>query len=422
MPSLSPTMEAGTLARWLVKVGDSVNSGDVIAEIETDKATMELEAADKGIVAELLVQEGAEEVAVGTPILRFRDEGEVSASSPASAPAPPPSPAPAAAAPDVRSQEPPVAPPIAVAASAPDVDATALGRKLALMRGIDLAKLPGAQAGRRVTFADVAAAAGLQAAAPTPTPARFVPPASPSPAPAPLPEPAPGEAPFETERLSNMRKTIARRLTESKQQVPHFYLTIDVVLDPLLALRAELNQALVAEGVKLSVNDMVLKAHALALMQVPDTNVSFTAEGLRRFQRADISVAVALPGGLITPVIRDAGSKSLSAIAAEMKDLAARAKAGKLQPAEYTGGTASLSNLGMFGIKQFDAVINPPEAMILAIGAGEQRAYVVEDALTVATVMSATGSFDHRAIDGAAGAEFMAAFKALIENPWRMLA
>jgi pyruvate dehydrogenase E2 component (dihydrolipoamide acetyltransferase) len=426
MPALSPTMEAGTLARWLVTVGDSVSSGDVIAEIETDKATMELEAAVEGIVAELLVQEGAEDVAVGTPILRFTDEGEVAASSPASATAAarPPSPAPAPAAPDVRSQEPPVAPPMAVAASVSDVDATALGRKLAVMRGIDLAKLPGAQVGRRVMFADVAAAAGLQAATPTPTPAQFVPPASPSPAPAPapLPEPAPGEASFETERLSNMRKTIARRLTESKQQVPHFYLTIDIVLDPLLALRAELNQALVAEGMKLSVNDMVLKAQALALMQVPDTNVSFTADGLRRFQRADISVAVALPGGLITPVIRDAGSKSLSTVAAEMKDLAARAKAGKLQPAEYTGGTASLSNLGMFGIKQFDAVINPPEAMILAIGAGEQRAHVVEGALTVATVMSATGSFDHRAIDGAAGAEFMAAFKALIENPWRMLA
>jgi pyruvate dehydrogenase E2 component (dihydrolipoamide acetyltransferase) len=219
-----------------------------------------------------------------------------------------------------------------------------------------------------------------------------------------------------------MRKTIARRLTESKQQVPHFYLTVDVRLDALLKLRGELNKALEGRGVKLSVNDMLVKAQGLALLQVPDANVSYGGDHLRRFSRADISVAVAIPGGLITPVIRDAANKSLSRIATEMKDLAARAKEGKLQPPEYTGGTASISNLGMYGIKQFDAVINPPEGLILAVGAGEKRPYVVDDALAIATVMSATGSFDHRAIDGAVGAEFMSAFKALVESPLGMLA
>jgi pyruvate dehydrogenase E2 component (dihydrolipoamide acetyltransferase) len=228
--------------------------------------------------------------------------------------------------------------------------------------------------------------------------------------------------PYEAVKLSNMRKTIARRLTESKQTVPHFYLTVDVQLDSLLKLRGELNKALEGQGVKLSVNDLLVKALGLALVQVPDANVSFAGDTLRKFSRADVSVAVAIPGGLITPVIRDAANKRLSAIATEMKDLAARAREGKLQPPEYTGGTASISNLGMFGIKQFDAVINPPEGLILAVGAGEKRPYVVNDALAIATVMSATGSFDHRAIDGAVGAEFMSAFKTLVENPLGMLA
>jgi pyruvate dehydrogenase E2 component (dihydrolipoamide acetyltransferase) len=219
-----------------------------------------------------------------------------------------------------------------------------------------------------------------------------------------------------------MRKTIARRLTESKQTVPHFYLTVDVRLDALLKLRGELNQALEAQGVKLSVNDLLVKALGLALVAVPDSNVSFAGDSLRKFHRADVSVAVAIPGGLITPVVRDAANKRLSVIATEMKALAARAKEGKLQPSEYTGGTASLSNLGMYGIKQFDAVINPPEGLILAVGAGEKRPYVVDDALAIATVMSATGSFDHRAIDGAIGAEFMSAFKGLVESPMAMLA
>jgi pyruvate dehydrogenase E2 component (dihydrolipoamide acetyltransferase) len=232
----------------------------------------------------------------------------------------------------------------------------------------------------------------------------------------------PTDVPHETVKLSNMRKTIARRLTESKQTVPHFYLTVDVRLDALLKLRGELNKALEAQGIKLSVNDLLVKALGLALHAVPDSNVSFAGDSLRKFSRADISVAVAIPGGLITPVIRDAGNKRLSTIATEMKDLAARAREGKLQPPEYTGGTASISNLGMYGIKQFDAVINPPEGLILAVGAGERRPYVVDDALAIATVMSATGSFDHRAIDGAVGAEFMSAFKSLVEAPLGMLA
>ena len=228
--------------------------------------------------------------------------------------------------------------------------------------------------------------------------------------------------PHTEEKLSNMRKTIARRLTESKQQVPHIYLTVDIQLDKLLALRKELNAALEAQGIKLSVNDLLIKALARALIAVPKCNVSFAGDTLIKYERADISVAVSIDGGLITPIIEGADSKSVSAIASEMKDLAARAKEGKLQPHEYQGGTASLSNMGMFGIKQFDAVINPPQGMIMAIGAGEQRPYVVDGALSVATVMSATGSFDHRAIDGADGAELMKIFKALVENPLGMLA
>jgi pyruvate dehydrogenase E2 component (dihydrolipoamide acetyltransferase) len=299
-----------------------------------------------------------------------------------------------------------------------------LARRIAEMRGVDLAGITGSGPNGRIVKADVeAATAGKTAiAAPVAAVAPVV--AAPavvaqSVAPAP---PAPSDVPHAVEKLSNMRKTIARRLSESKQTVPHFYLTVDVRLDALLKLRGELNKALEAQGVKLSVNDMIVKALGLALVQVPDANVSFAGDSLRKFSRADVSVAVAIPGGLITPVIRDAANKRLSAIATEMKDLAERAKAGKLQPPEYSGGTASLSNLGMFGIKQFDAVINPPEGLILAIGAGEPRPYVVDGALAIATVMSATGSFDHRAIDGAVGAQFMSVFKALVEAPLGMLA
>ncbi len=432
MPALSPTMESGTLAKWHIKPGDTVKAGDVIAEIETDKATMEVEAVDEGVVTEILVPEGAEEVKVNAVIARLAEEGEEATPAPKAAPAPAAPPKPAAPAP---AEATPAPAPVAAAPAAPVAPAAAavpaqpggrhiaspLARRIAQQSGVDLATLKGSGPHGRIVKADVEAAAGKAPAAPQPAPQAAAS-AAPAQARATPASAAPTDVPFEAVKLSNMRKTIARRLTESKQTVPHFYLTVDVRLDALLKLRGELNKALEGQGVKLSVNDMLLKAEALALAQVPDANVSFAGDVLRKFSRVDISVAVAIPGGLITPVIRDAANKRLSAIATEMKDLAARAKEGKLQPPEYTGGTASISNLGMFGIKQFDAVINPPEGLILAVGAGEKRPYVVDDALAIATVMSATGSFDHRAIDGAVGAEFMSAFKALVENPLGMLA
>ncbi len=428
MPALSPTMESGTLAKWLIKVGDTVKPGDIIAEIETDKATMEVEAVDEGTVTALLVEEGTEEVKVNAVIATLAGEGEDT--TPAAAPAPAATPAPAAkpepAEPKAEAAPAPApapAPAAPAAKSGSRIIASPLAKRIAQLSGVDLAGVKGTGPNGRIVKADVEAAAGQK---PTGTvlPAPAAQPqavAAPVPAakPAPVAENAP---PFEAVKLSNMRKTIARRLTESKQTVPHFYLTVDVRLDALLKLRGELNKALETQSVKLSVNDMLVKALGLALHAVPDANASFGGDVLRKFSRADVSVAVAIPGGLITPVIRDAGNKRLSQIAAEMKDLAARAKEGKLQPPEYTGGTASISNLGMYGIKQFDAVINPPEGLILAVGAGEKRPYVVDDALAIATVMSATGSFDHRAIDGAVGAEFMGAFKTLVENPLGMLA
>ena len=425
MPALSPTMESGTLAKWHIKVGDTVKPGDVIAEIETDKATMEVESIDEGVVAEILVPEGAEDVKVNAVIARLSGEGETAAPAPKAAPAPAAAPA-AVPAPAKAVEAAPAVPaapaPAPVAASGARNIASPLARRVAQLAGVDLSAVKGTGPHGRIVKADVEAAAGrapAAAQAPAAAPAAAAPAATAAPAAAPL---APTDVPHESVKLSNMRKTIARRLTESKQTVPHFYLTVDVRLDALLKLRGELNKSLEASGVKLSVNDMLLKAQALALVAVPDANVSFGGDHLRKFGRVDISVAVAIPGGLITPVIRDAANKRLSVIATEMKDLAARAKEGKLQPPEYTGGTASISNLGMYGIKQFDAVINPPEGLILAVGAGEKRPYVVDDALAIATVMSATGSFDHRAIDGAVGAEFMSAFKALVENPLGMLA
>lgn len=426
MPALSPTMETGTLAKWHVKPGDRVKPGDVIAEIETDKATMEVEAVDEGTISEILVPEGAEEVKVNAVIARLLEEGEAAAPAPKPAPAParpvetePKTAAPVATAPAAAPPAAPAAAPPAPSHGARHI-ASPLARRVAQLMSVDLATVTGSGPHGRIVKSDVEAAAGkapvvAQSAVPEPAqPAKAAVQAAPA--------AAPTDVPFETVKLSNMRKTIARRLTESKTQVPHFYLTVDVQLDALLKLRAELNKSLESRGIKLSVNDLLVKAQGLALMEVPDANVSFTGDTLRKFSRADISVAVAIPGGLITPVIRDAGNKRLSQIATEMKDLAARARDGKLQPPEYTGGTASISNLGMYGIKQFDAVINPPEGLILAVGAGEKRPYVVNDALAIATVMSATGSFDHRAIDGAVGAEFMAAFKRLVESPMGMLA
>jgi len=420
MPALSPTMEEGTLAKWLVKEGDTVKSGDILAEIETDKATMEFETIDEGTVQKLLVAEGTDGVKVGSPILVLAGEGED-----ASAPAPKADTAPAKAAvapqkePEVaKASAPAPAAPKAVPAAAGDrVKASPLARRIAEQKGVDISALTGSGPNGRVVKADVE---GAQPGAAKPVAA--APAQAAAPVTAAAPTPAPEGVPSETIKLSNMRKTIARRLSESKQQVPHIYLTVDINLDPLLKLRTELNKGLESRGVKLSVNDMLIKAQAAALMEVPVCNVQFAGDHLIQFKRADISVAVSIPGGLITPVVTGADTKSLSAIATEIKDLAARARDGKLQPHEYAGGTASLSNMGMYGIKQFEAIINPPQAMILAIGAGEKRPYVVNDSLQIATVMSATGSFDHRAIDGADGAAFMAAFKRLVENPLGMLA
>jgi pyruvate dehydrogenase E2 component (dihydrolipoamide acetyltransferase) len=425
-------MEEGTLAKWLVKEGDTVSSGDILAEIETDKATMEFEAVDEGTIAKILVPEGSDGVKVGTPIALLAGEGEAvsdaaaggsSQSEPGAAASAPAPKAEAAPAPEPKAAEPakpapppqaPVETPAAPAAPAPArqegerIKASPLARRLAEAQGIDLATLKGSGPGGRIVRADLGAAAGGAMAAPQ---------AAPRAAPA-----EPGEIPHEVVKLSNMRKTIARRLTESKQQIPHIYLTVDIQLDALLKLRSELNAGLEARNIKLSVNDLLIKALAHALIEVPECNVSFAGDNLLKYSRADISVAVSIPGGLITPIIVNADGKSVSAISTEMKDLAARAKNGKLQPHEYQGGTASISNMGMYGIKAFDAVINPPQAMIMAIGAGEKRPYVINDSLQIATVMNATGSFDHRAIDGADGARLMQAFKRLVENPLGMLA
>ena len=429
MPALSPTMEEGTLAKWLVKPGDTVSSGDLLAEIETDKATMEFEAVDEGVISDILVAEGTEGVKVGTVIATIAGEGDdtgsaksasapspapepVKAEAPAEAAPPPAAPAPAVVAPAHAATKVPAAP---VAASGERVKATPIARRIADARGIDLTTISGSGPNGRIVKADVEAAAAGTAPAATQAPA-----AAPAPS-APIAAQDFG-IPHEVEKLSGMRKTIARRLTESKQTVPHIYLTVDIRLDALLKLRSELNASLESRGVKLSVNDMLIKALALSLIEVPECNVQFAGDQMLKFSRADISVAVSIPSGLITPIITDANNKSVSAISNEMKDLGQRAKDGKLKPEEYQGGTASISNMGMMGIKQFEAVINPPQAMIMAIGAGEKRPYVVDDALSVATVMSATGSFDHRAIDGADGARLMSVFKELVEKPLGMLA
>jgi pyruvate dehydrogenase E2 component (dihydrolipoamide acetyltransferase) len=431
MPALSPTMEEGTLAKWLVKEGDEVKSGDILAEIETDKATMEFEAVDEGKLAKILVPEGSEGVKVGAPIAILAGEGEDVSAAAAEAPKKPSPPegeggaAKAAEGEGAKQQKEarPPAPkstaphPAQAAPESPSpsrgegtrVKASPLARRIAEDKGVDLSSVRGSGPGGRIVKADLESAPA-KAAAPAPAPS-----ASPAPA-------AAGEIPHEGVKLSNVRKTIARRLAESKQTIPHYYLTVDIQLDALLKLRSELNKGLEPRNIKLSVNDLLIKALAMALIEVPTANVSFAGDQMLKFSRADISVAVAIPDGLITPIIIGADTKTLSAISKEMTDLAGRARDGKLQPQEYQGGTASLTNLGMFGIKQFDAVINPPQGMIMAVGAGEKRPYVINDSLQIATVMTASGSFDHRAIDGAEGAKLMQAFKRLIENPLGMLA
>ena len=460
MPALSPTMEEGTLAKWLVKEGDQVKSGDILAEIETDKATMEFEAVDEGTIAKILVPEGTDGVKVGSDIALIAEEGEdaVAAEAPATkAETPQPvdpefkgrpdpsdpnrtgsegdrpvsdlspeeghgKPADGAVAAERASSGAEERAPSGAGDAAARVKASPLARRIAAERGVELAGLSGSGPNGRIVRADVEGAkAGAVDATPDQVP--VVTPTVPS-APAPAAKPAAiPDVPHEATKLSNIRKTIARRLTESKQTVPHIYLTVDVRLDALLKLRADLNDGLASRGFKLSVNDLLVKALAVALVQVPKCNVMFTPDQLISFTRADISVAVSTPTGLITPVVQGADTKSLSAIATEIKELATLARDGKLKLEQYQGGTASISNMGMYGIKQFDAVINPPQGMILAVGAGEKRPWVMaDDSLGVATIMSATGSFDHRAIDGADGAQLMQAFRGLVEKPLAMLA
>ena len=426
MPALSPTMEEGTLARWLVKEGDKVSSGDLLAEIETDKATMEFEAVDEGIVTKILVAEGTDGVKVGAVIAMIQGEDDQGAVDKGDA-----QPLPLAGGEQVVSTPQPVKPTIktplpqaggagggpATPQSNDRVKASPLAKRIARNKGLDLTTISGTGPNGRIVKADVEAISGEGRSAVVAELDRGIRRETPAPT-----QTIDTDIPHEVVKLSNMRKTIARRLTESKQTVPHIYLTVDVRLDALLKLRGELNASLEGRGIKLSVNDMLIKALALALVQVPKCNVSFAGDNMLQYARADISVAVSVPTGLITPIIVDAANKSLSKISTEVAELAARAKDGKLQPHEYQGGTASISNMGMMGIKQFDAVINPPQAMILAVGAGEKRPYIVDNALAIATVMSATGSFDHRAIDGADGAMLMKVFKELVENPLGLVA
>ena len=435
MPALSPTMEKGNLAKWLKKEGDTIKSGDIIAEIETDKATMEVEAVDEGTLAKILVPEGAQDVPVNEIIAVIAGEGEdassVKAPAAKAAPAPTsvsaPAPASAPAAPAGAPAPAPAAPIVAAPQTGARVFASPLAKRIAREAGIDIAAIAGSGPHGRVVERDVRAAleGGTAKAAPRPATAAA---AGPAPVQGMGDETikkmfAPGS--YEEIPHDSMRKTIARRLTEAKSTIPHFYLTVDCELDALMALREQINAAApVVDGkpaYKVSVNDFVIKALALALKRVPDANVTWTDGAMLKHTACDVGVAVSIPGGLITPVVRDADKKTLSVISNEMKDYAARAKARKLKPEEYQGGTTAVSNLGMFGIKDFAAVINPPHATILAVGAGEQRVVVKNGAPAVATVMSVTLSTDHRAVDGALGAEFLSAFKTLIEKPMAML-
>ena len=420
MPALSPTMEEGTLAKWLVNEGQAIKSGDLLAEIETDKATMEFEAVEEGVIGKLLVAEGTAGVKVNTPIALMAGEGEAVAAAKAAVVAP------AAVAQTEVAPVAVVAAPVAVAAKGGKrVFSSPLARRLAADKGIDLAAITGSGPHGRVVKADVdgsrAVAFVAVAAAPAPAPA----PARPA-----LATSASAEQvariyegrDYEVVTLDGMRKTIAARLTEAKQTIPHFYLRRDVQLDALLAFREVLNKQLAGRGVKLSVNDFLIKACALALQAVPAANAVWAGDRIFQMKSSDVAVAVAIKGGLFTPVLRDAQSKSLSALSAEMKDLAARAKLRKLAPQEYQGGSFAISNLGMFGIDNFDAVINPPHGSILAVGAGVKRPVVGADgAIKVATVMSMTLSVDHRVIDGALGAEFLKAIIENLENPIGML-
>lgn len=430
MPALSPTMEEGVLAKWHVKVGDTVKAGDVIAEIETDKATMEVEAVDEGEVTEILVAEGSENVKVNTPIARLAGEVGTAAPAPKSATsAKADAPAPAGhesgqgvATPDgVKSAEavlPKAAP--AAAAEGTRIFASPLARRLAKAAGLDLATLKGSGPHGRIVRADIEAAS-QGGARPTAAAGATAQTAEPRKVQS-LTQMGIPDGSYDLVPLDGMRKAIARRLTESFRDVPHFPLTIDCEIDALLAARARVNALLEPKGIKVSVNDFVIKASALALKAVPEANASYSPEGIAMHHHADVAMAVAIDGGLITPIIFKAETKSLSQIAVKSKDLAKRARDKKLKPEEFQGGTFSVSNLGMFGIKAFSSIINEPQGAIMSVGAGEQRPVVKDGQLAVATVMTVTLTCDHRVVDGATGARFLQAFKPLIEDPVAMLA
>ncbi|MFT8554163.1 pyruvate dehydrogenase complex dihydrolipoamide acetyltransferase [Zymomonas mobilis] len=433
MPALSPTMTEGTLAKWLVKEGDAVKAGDILAEIETDKAIMEFETVDAGIIAKILVPEGSENIAVGQVIAVMAEAGEDVSQVAASASSQISEPSEKA---DEGQKEMADSETISIDASldkaisnagygnktenmtasyqekAGRIKASPLAKRLAKKNHVDLKQVNGSGPHGRIIKADIEAfvAEANQASS---NPSVSTPEASGK---------ITHDTPHNSIKLSNMRRVIARRLTESKQNIPHIYLTVDVQMDALLKLRSELNESLAVQNIKISVNDMLIKAQALALKATPNVNVAFDGDQMLQFSQADISVAVSVEGGLITPILKQADTKSLSALSVEMKELIARAREGRLQPQEYQGGTSSISNMGMFGIKQFNAVINPPQASILAIGSGERRPWVIDDAITIATVATITGSFDHRVIDGADAAAFMSAFKHLVEKPLGILA
>ena len=419
MPALSPTMEEGVLAKWHVKVGDTVKAGDVIAEIETDKATMEVEAVDEGQITDILVAEGTEGVKVNTPIARLKDEGGSAAPAPKAGAAP-------VEAPKAEPTKAGIAPAPAVSAkSAPTkadgerVFASPLARRIAEQNSVDLKAVKGTGPHGRIVKRDVEGVKGGARAAAAAT------------ASAPAGEPRKAQSlaqmgipdgSYDLIPLDGMRKAIARRLTDSFRDVPHFPLTIDCEIDGLLTSRVKVNAMLETSGVKVSVNDFVIKASAMALKAVPEANASYSPEGIAMHHHADVAMAVAIDGGLITPIIRAAETKSLSQIAVESKDLAKRARDRKLKPEEFQGGTFSVSNLGMFGIRSFASIINEPQGAIMSVGAGEPRAVVRGGQLAVATVMTVTLTCDHRVVDGAVGARFLQAFKAMIEDPVTMLA
>ncbi|UWQ12086.1 pyruvate dehydrogenase complex dihydrolipoamide acetyltransferase [Aliiroseovarius crassostreae] len=428
MPALSPTMEEGTLAKWLVKEGDTVQSGDLLAEIETDKATMEFEAVDEGVIGKILVAEGTEAVKVNSPIAILVEEGEEVGDVAASAPAAPAA-AEAEAAPAAVEASAPAAASVPAAPAPQTADGTRifaspLARRIAADKGLDLTQISGTGPKGRIVKADVE---GATASAPAAAPVASAP-AAPAAAPAPSVSSDAVAAmyqgrEFEEVKLDGMRKTIAARLSEAKQTIPHFYLRRDIKLDALLAFRSQLNKQLEARGVKLSVNDFIIKAVANALQQVPEANAVWAGDRVLQMNASDVAVAVAIEGGLFTPVLQDADQKSLSSLSTQMKDLAARARDRKLAPHEYQGGSFAISNLGMFGIDNFDAIVNPPHAGILAVGTGVKKPVVGDDGeLTVATIMSVTMSVDHRVIDGAVGANLLKAIVENLENPLTMLA